>query len=248
MTPKERAERIAHWGWAAVTLGVEALPDRIMGLVDTTAEIPIERLRAALELAIKAEVKGYLPSPGAVMAAWKSLATHQPRQRTAPRELTPEQRAKLDRELNPQGWNDDQKRAFLWRMSNDPGYAERVKISFAQRHAWAAAEYDRLVDNRRTAAGFKIDLRRQLNLEAFDHFPRPDPLADGWTMPAGAVDVVGALTGGMQMPSGKRARGSLAPEQPGQPNDSKGLEAARAAAKGQQAAQRLADEALRGWS
>lgn len=223
MTPKERAERITCWNWAAKTLGVAAGADRILGLVDVTAGVKLESLKPALELVIKSEPQGFLPSPGAVIAASKRLAersaSDRPKALNQGREMGPEEHRRWMADNNPGGWSDETWRAFIVRLKLDRAYAARVDRARTERHAWAAAECDRQADKRRTSAGFRIELRRQLNIEALDRFPRPDPFADGWKLPANAGDPLETLIASRSMP-GSQAKLF---------DDSKGLEAARAA-------------------
>lgn len=182
MNADERAKRIAAWGWAAVTLGVEAGADRIMGLVEVTSSVRLESLKSAIEAVIKSEPAGFLPSPGAVIEAAKRLAERDAMNRTRlPRgEMSPEEAHRWWSEINPHGWDTSTWRAFGERIATDPLYAKRVKRALEQRHEWAANEAVREIGGRSVSHEYRVRLRRQLNAEALDHFPRPHPTQDGW--------------------------------------------------------------------
>lgn len=184
MNQDEKAARIAAWGWAASILGVEAGPDRILGLVEVTSGVKLDRLKPALEAVIKTEPQGFLPSPGAVIAAATRLAERdhsgQERFLSAGRELGRDDHRKWMREHNPEDWDTATWQAFVERMGTDALYEKRVKHALAQRHAWAADQVLKEIGGRRVDAGYRIDCRRWFNAQALDHFPRPHPTADGW--------------------------------------------------------------------
>lgn len=184
MNLEELKIRTTAWTWAAMTLGVEASPERIRGLVEVTKGVALNRLKPALEAVIKTEPAGFLPSPGAVIEAAKRQAERehadQPRVLSAGREMSKEDHRKWMAEANPEGWDDETWKAFVERMATDLRYRELVHQARDRRHEWAEAEVTRVLGRRRTDQGYRIKLRKQLNVEAFDHFPRPHPLADGW--------------------------------------------------------------------
>lgn len=194
MDTEERAKRIAAWGWAAVTLGVEAGADRIMGLVEVTSSVRLESLKPALEAVIKSEPAGFLPSPGAVIEAAKRLAERDAMDNPRlPRgEMSREESNRWWAEANPEGWGDETWRAFIERNATDRLYAERVRRALDERHRWAADQAVREIGRRSVSHEYRIRLRRRLNVEALDHFPRPHPTADGW-VPSKDFDPITAL-------------------------------------------------------
>lgn len=197
MTEEERGKRIAAWGWAAVTLGVEAGADRLRGLVEVTESVPIGRLKQALEAVIKTEPAGFLPSPGAVIEAAKRLAERehgdQHRSLAAGREMSHADHLRWMAEANPEDWDKATWAAFVERNAIDARFAERVRDNVRQRHEWAEAEVNREIGRRDTSAAFRLRLRRQLNVEAIDRFPRPHPLGDGW-LPSKDFDPIAGLS------------------------------------------------------
>ena len=74
MNDLEAAQRLTAWTWAAETLGIEASQERLAGLVEVTRGVGLENLRPALESVIQTEPRGFLPSPGAVIAAANRIA------------------------------------------------------------------------------------------------------------------------------------------------------------------------------
>lgn len=199
MNAQERAQRIAAWGWAAALLGVEAGPDRILGLVEVTSRVRLDRLKPALEAVIKSEPAGYLPSPGAVIAAANRLAERQPAKQLAEGAEPAASKVRAIRgDLNPQGWDRRTWRAYAWRIARDPIFEARAKRVVEERHAWAAAQCESELGRRPASAGFRIELRRRINAEALDRFPRPDPFENGWQMPANQtsnVDLIAQIMG-----------------------------------------------------
>lgn len=197
MNQTEMQARIIAWTWAATTLGVEVSPDRIKGLVEVTKDVKLDRLKPALEAVIKTEPAGFLPSPGAVIEAAKrhSEREHadQPRALSAGREMSKEDHRRWMAEANPECWDDETWRAFTERMSMDPLFRSRAHDARDRRNEWAETELFRMIGGRRTDQGYRIKLRKQLNNEAFDHFPRPHPLEDGW-VPAAKFDPIAGLT------------------------------------------------------
>ncbi len=184
MNQTEMRIRLTAWTWAATTLGVEASPDRLRGLVETTRKIPAEHLKAALEEAINAETSSYrdLPTPAAVLQAAREISRlgflRRPKiagARDEARELR-----RLEGELNPEEWPIEKWAAFSERLKGGSLFADRVALARDARMDWAEEQAAREIAGRKVSMGFRIELRRRLNLEAFDHFPRPDPFADGW--------------------------------------------------------------------
>lgn len=194
MNQTEAKRRLAAWSWAATTMGVEASPERLRGLVEVTKSVRVESLKPALEAVIKAEPSGFLPSPGAVIEASKRLAERSAMNRPRlPRgEMSPEEAHRWWSEINPQGWDVDTWRAFGERMATDPLYAKHVKRAMERRHQWVADEIVREIGSRTVTYAFRIRLRRELNAEALDHFPRPHPTQDGW-VPSGSFDPVAGV-------------------------------------------------------
>lgn len=194
MNDQELQARLTAWAWAAQTLGVEASVDRIRGLVEVTSKVRIENLKPALEAVIKSEPEGFLPSPGAVIAAANRIAEREVLHRLGtPREMSSAEHRAWMRENNPDGWDKDTWTAFLYRMASDRGFQDRAKQANEHRHAWAAQEFTREIAGRSVSHVFRVELRRRLNNEAFDVYPRPNPFDDGWSMPAGARVGVGDL-------------------------------------------------------
>jgi hypothetical protein len=74
MNDLETAQRLTAWTWAAETLGIEASQERLAGLVQVTRGVSHENLKSALEVVIQTEPRGFLPAPGAVIAAANRIA------------------------------------------------------------------------------------------------------------------------------------------------------------------------------
>lgn len=190
MTEPELQQRLVAWTWAAQTLGVEISITRLRGLVEVTGSVRIASLKPALEACIKSEPNGFLPSPGAVIAMARTLAERSAQHRiNAPREMGSDERKRWAQDANPEGWDTETWKAFSERMATDAGYERRVKQALAQRHAWAADEMVREIGQRDASHEFRLNLRRQLNREAFDVYPRPHPTADGW-VPSAQFDPI----------------------------------------------------------
>lgn len=177
MTGDERAKRITAWAWAATILGVEAGPDRLIGLVETTAEIPFASLKPALELVIKTDPAGFLPSPGSVISAAKRLAERasMDRPRLAAGEMTREQRERWEADVNPECWDVETWCEFIRLMKTDVVFSSRVNRVKGERHRWIDEQMVAEIGRRRASASYRIQLRRQLLRESFAYFPRPNP-------------------------------------------------------------------------
>lgn len=94
---------------------------------------------------------------------------------------------------NPEGWDDATWAAYVERISTDPGFAKRVKANMDQRHEWAEQEVRRQIGTSRVDHGFRIDVRREVNIDAVLKFPRCNPLSDGW-IPSSRFDPIASLT------------------------------------------------------
>lgn len=233
MTEAEKAQRIAAWGWCAMTLGVEVTSDRVRGLVGATELIPLERLRPALQAAMQSmdpESSG-LPRPGAVVAAAKAIGAAKARKlEHSGRELTTEEHRRVLAELNPEGWSPEKIGAYLARRNLDPVFLAESEAATAARVLWADANEAIEIGRRQVTAGYRIGLRRKLWAEAFDVHPRPDPLADGWTAPE--PDPVSALMGKMRGASSFKKRVKIALSSAVRTvDDAKGIAAAKQAAR-----------------
>lgn len=193
----ELKKRIVAWTWAATTLGVDTSKDRIKGLVEVTSSVHVDRLKPALELVIKSEPQGFLPSPGAVISAAKSLVDRehsgQTRSLSSGQEMSPEEHRRWMRENNVMGWDSATWAAFIERNATDESYSRQVELTRKKRHEWAAEETNREIGRRQVTAGFRIDTRRQINREGYDRFPIPHPTEDGW-VPAKNFDPIAGLT------------------------------------------------------
>ena len=87
--------------------------------------------------------------------------------------------AQLMRELNPEGWTTEQHRAHKTRIESSPAYKKRIHELNDRRHAWAAAEVEKDCKGRRISTRMRIEMRREINLEARTRFPAGDPLGVG---------------------------------------------------------------------
>ena len=180
MKSEERAIRISAWTWTAQTLGITATPERIDGLVDVTRCVRVENLRPALERLMQSEPQGYLPSPGAVIAAANRIADR--KHSATPRigsghELSHDEHERLMAELNPQGWSLDQHRAHMKQMHAKVAYAQAFWIIIKRRHVWASQQGIEETRGRSVSIGYRTRLRRRLNTDAVIRFPSADPLA-----------------------------------------------------------------------
>lgn len=197
MNQTELKLRMTAWAWAATTLGVEVSPDRIKGLVEVTRSVPVSRIKTALERVIETEPQGFMPSPGAVIAAARQLAERdyasETRSLSAGREMSKADHDRWMAENNPEGWDNETWGAFVERISTDARFESRVRENFRKRHEWAEEQVRREIGSRKVDAGFRIDLRRRMNIEAIDQFPRPNPLEDGW-VPSRRFDPLSGLT------------------------------------------------------
>lgn len=97
---------------------------------------------------------------------------------------------------NPEEWDDDTWRAYVERIATDARFERIVRDAFKARHAWAEAEVIREIGARKVDAGFRIELRRRINVEAVSKFGRPHPTADGW-VPSKHFDPIAGLTRSM---------------------------------------------------
>lgn len=87
------------------------------------------------------------------------------------------------REHNPLGWGPEKLRAFVVRCGTDPAFAGRCKQAKRERMFEVAKRYADEMDGRRVSARFRIRRIRQLHVEVELDMGRPDPFADGWTLP-----------------------------------------------------------------
>lgn len=195
MSDEELAERATAWTWAARTMGVEMDPVRIAGLVEVTNVVPLNDLKPAISAVMRIEPNGFLPSPGAVVAAYKAISEQRGRTRqiTRPVEMSRSEHKVWMADNNPEGWDDATWAAYIERMATDARFKARVDENMKQRHAWASLEVTRELGSRRVDDGYRNQLRRQLNAEAIDRFPRCNPLEDGWVPPK-QFDPIASLT------------------------------------------------------
>lgn len=175
MSDYEQAQRISAWTWAAQTLGVNVTQERIAGLVGVTRRVRLDNLRPALERVIQSEPQGFLPSPGAVIAAANRIAERK-LQRIGPGEMSAESHRRWMDDHNPERWTTEQHREHKRRIESEPGYKARVYARDEQRHAWAAEQVAAEIGSRPVSHAMRIQMRREYNREARFKFPAPDPL------------------------------------------------------------------------
>lgn len=182
MNDPERAQRISAWTWAAQVLGVAVTPERIDGLVDVTTRVRCENLRPALEVVIQTEPQGFLPSPGAVIAAANRIADRKHSNTTRigfGRDLSPEAHRTWMAENNPENWTTEMWRAHKTLMEAKGTYAQQWYKLNHERHEWAIEQVLIDIGNRPVSMGFRIRMRRDYNRDARVEFPGPDPLTWG---------------------------------------------------------------------
>jgi hypothetical protein len=194
MNDLELAARATAWTWAARTMGVEADETRIAGLVEVTMVVPLADLKAAISGVMRTEPNGFLPSPGAVVAAYKAISDHraQTRQLDRPREMSKSDHLKWMAEKNPEGWDDRTWVGYIERMATDAAFKQRVDANFKQRHNWAETQCALDIKLGRVAPYFLVDHRRHLNEIAIARFDRCNPFADGW-VPSRDFDPIAGL-------------------------------------------------------
>lgn len=179
MNDPERAQRISAWTWAAQVLGVAVTPERIDGLVDVTTRVRCENLRPALEVVIQTEPQGFLPSPGAVIAAANRIAdrkhSNTPRLGFG-RDLSPEAHRTWMAENNPENWTTEMWREHMNLMRSDGRYKHQHEQLVHRRHEWAVEQILIAIADRPVSMGFRIRMRRDYNRDARVEFPGPDPL------------------------------------------------------------------------
>lgn len=198
MNGHDQAQRVTAWTWAARTMGVECDEHRIAGLVEVTNVVPVDDLKSAISIVMRTEPNGFLPSPGAVIAAYRSASEQRARMRRAPgpSEMSREDHLRWMASNNPEGWDSRTWGGFVERMATDQRFKALVDANFKKRHLWAEEQSRFEIGQRRVDAGYRIDLRCQLNIEAIDKFPRPNPFDDGW-IPSAEFDPISALARGM---------------------------------------------------
>lgn len=76
---------------------------------------------------------------------------------------------------NPQGWDDTRWTRFSALMKREGAYAQEVRQLRAQRHEWAERRVTELIGDRKVSIGYRLQLRREVNRDAYDKFPNPDP-------------------------------------------------------------------------
>ena len=194
MTAQELHDRIEIWKGAARTMGVEADEHRIAGLVEVTKIVPMEFLREAVVAVMRTEVGGFMPSPGAVISAYRAASEHRSRKReiAGPVEMTREQHERWMAVHNPQGWSDRTWKAYVERLSIDSLFRTKAEDALRRRHEWVDEQMLAEIGKRKVDAGYRIRLRRQIVSEAEYHIGRPDPLEDGW-LPSAEFDPIAGL-------------------------------------------------------
>lgn len=158
-------------------------------------------------------------------------------------DLTHEGHRAWMRENNPQRWDERTWRAYGVRLGTDAGFQRRAVEAAQDRHRWTDEHVATAIGDRRVSGDVRMDFRRDLMREAFEKFPRPDPFENGWELPEHADPITG-LVSSRAIPRARRLRSS-APlrSNPIEYDDSKGIEAARAAN-----AARPAEPSARSWS
>ena len=89
------------------------------------------------------------------------------------------------RESNPEGWDSQTWAAFAARVSIDHTFRALSRERVRQRLEWVQGEMRRTIGRRNVTAAFREQSRRELDIASYKHFPRPDPLLDGWRPPTG---------------------------------------------------------------
>lgn len=194
MTTDEVAQRATVWTLAARTMGVQVDDVRIAGLVEVTSVVPIGDLKPSIEAVMRTEPNGFLPSPGAVIQAYRSISEQRARNRQieAPKAMQRADHLKWMSEHNPEGWDDRKWKAYTERLSCDARFRAAAEDALRRRHEWVDAQMRAEIGKRRVDAGFRVWLRRQLVVDAEHQIKRPDPLEDGW-LPSKDFDPIAGL-------------------------------------------------------
>jgi hypothetical protein len=156
---------------------VEASSERIDGLVEVTSGVGVENLKPALEVVIKTEPRGFLPSPGAVIAAANRIADR--KRSNAPRVNPGDPQGFQEKwmaEHNPERWTTEMWRAFKVLMNAGGTYAQRVSQLSDERHAWAEEQTRTEISGKPVSIKYRLKLRKEYNRESRVRFPNPDPL------------------------------------------------------------------------
>jgi hypothetical protein len=179
MNEYEQAHRIAAWTWAAETLGVEVSRERFANLADVTSEVSLENLKLALEVVIKTEPRGFLPSPGAVISASNGIAGRKKSQRfTLSAGESDEIHQRWLAECNAENWSTEMWQAYVTLMNRHGAYYERMQPIIRDRHAWAADQVDQSIGGRKVSMALRIKMRREFNQDARVRFPAPNPIEE----------------------------------------------------------------------
>lgn len=142
-------------------------------------------------------------------------------------DLTPEGHRQWMADHNPDDWNMRTWLAYNVRIGSDAAFTARAMNRARQRHAWVDEQVEKQIAGRRVNAGFIVELRRDLLLQAEGLHPRPNPFEDDWQMPEKA-DSIAALTNRMGPKQAARVYRRAGLEPPNH-DDSKSLHAAREA-------------------
>lgn len=94
---------------------------------------------------------------------------------------------------NPEQWDTVTWRAYTYRLAKDREFEARAQAARMKRFAWVEATVRKQNGGRKVGASFTHDLWVEATDESFVYYRRPDPLADGWTMPKGAPDSIANL-------------------------------------------------------
>lgn len=182
MNREEIPQRATIWTLAARTMGVQVDDVRIAGLVEVTSVVPLADLKPAIEAVMRTEPNGFLPSPGAVVQAYRAISEQRGRTRQieAPKEMQRADHLEWMADHNPDGWDDRKWKAYTERLSVDARFRALAEDTLSRRHAWVDEQMRTEIGKRKVDAGYRVRLRRQLVTEAEYHIGRPDPLEDGW--------------------------------------------------------------------
>ena len=77
---------------------------------------------------------------------------------------------------DPEGWNDARWKRFSALMKRDGAFAQQVRNLRAERHEWAERRVSELIGGRKVSIGYRLQIRREVNRDAYEKFPNPDPM------------------------------------------------------------------------
>lgn len=186
MREEEYAERVTVWDWAAETLGQEVTKERMKGLVYMTAQIRLEILRPAMEMALRQDTAGFLPAPGRLVKCAEAVAREQDIDRPLlppPGPASDREMNELRRALNPHGWDVDKLRAYVQRIGVAGPFKQEAKAAHVRRARWAEERFREEFGDRNASHRLRLREIRANMIEAYSVHPKPDPYT--WGMPEG---------------------------------------------------------------